>query len=157
MKVIGLISGTSTDGIDAALVDIKGKGLNSRLELIAYKTYSYPKGLKDRIIDVSTKGKVDEICHLNFYLGELFSDAAKAIVRNAKIKIENVALIGSHGQTIHHIPEAKKEGKFSVRSTLQIAEPSIIAERTGITVVADFRPGDIAAGGAGAPLTPYLH
>lgn len=157
MKVIGLISGTSTDGIDAALVDIKGKGLNSRLELIAYKTYPYPRGLKKRIIDASTKGRVDEICHLNFYLAELFSDAAKAIVRDAKIKIENVALIGSHGQTIHHIPEAKKEGKFLVRSTIQIAEPSVIAERTGITVVADFRPRDIAAGGEGAPLTPYLH
>ncbi len=155
VKVIGLISGTSTDGIDAALVDIKGKGLNSRLKLVTYKTYPYPKGLKERIIDASTKGRVDEICHLNFYLGELFSEAAKAIVRDTKI--ENVALIGSHGQTIHHIPDAKKEGKFSIRSTMQIAEPSIIAERTGITVVADFRPGDIASGGEGAPLTPYLH
>ena len=143
MKVIGLISGTSTDGIDAALVDIKGKGLNSRLKLIAYKTYPYPKGLKERIIEASTKGKVDEICHLNFYLGELFADAAKAIVKGAKVKMEDIGLIGSHGQTIYHIPDAKREGKFSIRSTMQIAEPSVIAERTGITVVADFRPRDI--------------
>ena len=157
MRVIGLISGTSTDGIDAALVDIKGKGLNSRLKLLAYKTYPYPKGLKERIIELSVKGKVDEICHINFYLGELFSDAAHRIVKAAGMKMANVSLIGSHGQTIHHLPEPRREGRFSVRSTLQIAEPSIIAERTGLTVVADFRPGDIAAGGEGAPLTPYLH
>ncbi|MBI3353639.1 MAG: anhydro-N-acetylmuramic acid kinase [Nitrospirae bacterium] len=157
MRVIGLISGTSTDGIDAALVDIKGKGLNSRLKLLAYKTYPYPKGLKERIIELSVKGKVDEICHINFYLGELFSDAANRIARDSGVKMEDVDLIGSHGQTIHHIPEPRREGRFSVRSTLQIAEPSIIAERTGITVVADFRPGDISAGGEGAPLTPYLH
>ncbi len=157
MRVIGLISGTSTDGIDAALVDIKGKGLNSRLKLLAYKTYPYPKGLKERIIELSVKGKVGEICHINFYLGELFSDAAHRIVKAAGMKMGSVSLIGSHGQTIHHLPEPRREGRFSVRSTLQIAEPSIIAERTGLTVVADFRPGDIAAGGEGAPLTPYLH
>ena len=157
VKVIGLISGTSTDGIDAALVDIKGKGLNSSLNLIAYKTYPYPKGLRERIINASTKGKVDEICHLNFYLGELFAEAAKGIAKDARVKMEDIGLIGSHGQTIHHIPDIKKEGKFSIRSTMQIAEPSVIAERTGITVVADFRPRDIAAGGEGAPLTPYLH
>jgi anhydro-N-acetylmuramic acid kinase len=157
MRVIGLISGTSTDGIDAALVDIKGKGLNSRLRLIAYKTYPYPKGLKERIISTSTKGRVNDICHLNFYLGELFANAVIRIVKYAGMKIGEVGLIGSHGQTIHHIPEPRREGRFSIRSTLQIGEPSIIAERTGITVVSDFRPRDIAAGGEGAPLTPYLH
>ncbi|MBI5182532.1 MAG: anhydro-N-acetylmuramic acid kinase [Nitrospirae bacterium] len=157
MKVIGLISGTSTDGIDAALVDIKGKGLNSRLKLIAYKTYPYPKGLKERIISISTKGRVNDICHLNFYLGELFANAAIGIVKGAGMKIGEVGLIGSHGQTIHHMPEPRMEGRFSIRSTLQIGEPSIIAERTGLTVVSDFRPRDIAAGGEGAPLTPYLH
>src|SRR3990172_8633323 len=164
MKVIGLISGTSTDGIDAALVQITGLGLQARLRLIRYESYPYPSGLRQRLLRVAQKGRVDEICHLNFYLGELFAEAALKIAAVAGVKPAEIDLIGSHGQTIHHLPDERRErglpaGKRSlwIRSTLQIAEPSVIAERTGITTVADFRPRDIAAGGHGAPLTPYLH
>jgi anhydro-N-acetylmuramic acid kinase len=157
MKVIGLISGTSTDGIDAALVQIVGLGLKAKLRLIQYESYPYPPRLRRRILEAAQTGRVDEICHLNFYLGELFADAAMKIAAKAGIHRSEIDLIGSHGQTIHHLPEERRENNFRIRSTLQIGEPSVIAERTGITTVADFRPRDIAAGGHGAPLTPYLH
>jgi anhydro-N-acetylmuramic acid kinase len=157
MKVIGLISGTSTDGIDAALVQITGLGLQAKLRLIAFEAYPYPPKLRRQLLDVAQKGRVDEICHLNFYLGELFAQAAIKVAAKAGVARREIDLIGSHGQTIHHLPDEKREKNFRIRSTLQIGEPSVIAERTGITTVADFRPRDIAAGGHGAPLTPYLH
>lgn len=161
MKVIGLISGTSTDGIDAALVEITN-GLSEQradatLRLLRFATFPYPRGLRDRIFQLSFSGTVKELCHLNFYLGELFAEAAQKIARQAGFKIGEIDLIGSHGQTVCHLPHEKKEPGHVIRSTLQIAEPSVIAERTGVTTVADFRPRDIAAGGEGAPLTPYLH
>jgi anhydro-N-acetylmuramic acid kinase len=157
MKVIGLISGTSTDGIDAALVQISGLGLEAKLRLIEYESYPYPPQLRKRLLEVARNGRVDEICHLNFYLGELFARAAIKVAAKAGVPKTEIDLIGSHGQTIHHLPDGKREKNLRIRSTLQIAEPSVIAERTGITTVADFRPRDIAAGGHGAPLTPYLH
>lgn len=157
MKIIGLISGTSTDGIDAALVQITGLGLQAKLRPIEFESYPYPSKLRQKLLEVAQKGRVDEICHLNFYLGELFARAAIKIAAKAGVARTEIDLIGSHGQTIHHLPDEKREKGFRIRSTLQIAEPSVIAERTGITTVADFRPRDIAAGGHGAPLTPYLH
>src|SRR3972149_6072559 len=155
MKVIGLISGTSTDGIDAALVEIAGDSL----KLIRFATFSYPRGLRDRLFQLSLSGSVKELCHLNFYLGELFAQAAHKIARQAGFKMGEIDLIGSHGQTVCHLPYRKKERGYSIRSTLQIAEPSVIAERTGVTTVADFRPRDIAAGGGGggpAPPTSFF-
>jgi anhydro-N-acetylmuramic acid kinase len=94
---------------------------------------------------------------VNVLLGELFAKAAISIARRAGVSLRDVSLIGSHGQTIAHLPGPKAEHGVLTRSTLQIGEPSVIAERTGITTVADFRPRDLAAGGEGAPLTPYLH
>jgi len=157
MKVIGLISGTSTDGIDAALVQITGLGLQAELRLIAFESYPYPSRLRHKLLEVAQKGRAGEVSHLNFYLGELFAQAALKIAAKASVDRKEIDLIGSHGQTIHHLPAEKREKGFRIRSTLQIGEPSVIAERTGITTVADFRPRDIAAGGHGAPLTPYLH
>jgi anhydro-N-acetylmuramic acid kinase len=158
MKVIGLISGTSTDGIDAALVDISGKGLESQIKLLTFETYPYPESLKQRLLEMSAgNSPVSELCHLNFYLGELFARAASQVVKKAHVSMGEVELIGSHGQTVMHHTQPVRERGIKVRSTLQIGEPAVIAERTGITTVADFRPRDIAAGGEGAPLTPYLH
>lgn len=166
MKVIGLLSGTSIDGIDAALVEIKGYGLETQVNLLCFETYPFPEGVKERILEISSPetGRVDQICHLNFYLGELFAQAALRITERGGYKPEEIDLIGSHGQTIHHLPQPRYEpalspqtGSLAIKSTLQIGEPSIIAERTGCTVVADFRPRDIAAGGEGAPLAPYAH
>lgn len=157
MKVIGLISGTSVDGIDAALVDIDGRGRDATLKLLRYETLPYPSGVPERILGLTTGGTIKELCHLNFYLGELFSEAAGKITKLAGYSLSEIDLIGSHGQTVYHYPKGKREKGRLIRSSLQIAEPSVIAERTGITTVADFRPRDIAAGGEGAPLTPRLH
>jgi len=156
-RVIGLMSGTSADGIDAALVEIKGDGFATRVKLITFEVYSYSESIRKKIFDLFSPetGTVDKVCHLNFVLGELFARAALRVIRKANLRPSEVDLIGSHGQTIYHIPIPRKEGNLFVRSTLQIGEPSVIAERTGITAVADFRVRDVAAGGQGAPLVPY--
>jgi len=157
MKVIGLMSGTSLDGIDAALVEIHGEGMDSQVDLLLFRTFPYPSDLMRRIKEASVKGTVDEICHLNFFLGELLAQAALSLMEEACIEAGEVDLIGSHGQTLYHIPEPIPEGDMSIMSTLQVGEPSVIAQRTGITTVAEFRPRDMAAGGQGAPLAPYFH
>lgn len=157
MKVIGLISGTSTDGVDAALVEIAGRGLDSRLRLLRFATYPYPRELRAQLVRLTHDGRVEDLSRLNAYVGELFARAAIRIAKEAGLPLSQIDLIGSHGQTICHQPVPFKMGGMKIRSTLQIGEPSIIAERTGITTVADFRPRDMAAGGEGAPLTPYLH
>lgn len=158
MKVIGLMSGTSGDGIDAALVDIHGHGEALKVKLLAEQTRPYSRGLQQRILEASLKGTVADVCHLNALLGELFAQAALRVIARAGLQPSHVALIGSHGQTIHHLPAGTREaGVGVIRSTLQIAEPAVIAERTGITTVANFRSRDMAAGGEGAPLTPYAH
>jgi anhydro-N-acetylmuramic acid kinase len=101
------------------------------------------------------KCSVDYVCHMNFVLGELFASAAIELVRDAGYSLDQIDLIGSHGQTIYHIPVPRKYKGYEIRSTLQVGEPAVIAERTGIVTVADFRVRDIAAGGQGAPLVPY--
>ncbi|MEK7702925.1 MAG: anhydro-N-acetylmuramic acid kinase [Nitrospirota bacterium] len=156
MRVVGLISGTSSDGIDAALVEINRRGF---IRLISFDIYPYPAKLQQDLIALASgrSQSVADLCHLNFYLGERFADAVIRISKKADIPLSEIDLIGSHGQTVHHLPVPKKEGKWNIRSTLQIGEPAVIAERTGITTIADFRPRDMAAGGEGAPLTPLLH
>ena len=162
MKIIGLMSGTSLDGIDAVIVDIQNSIEENgavRIDVLQFATYPYPDGVRERILEISTPGagSVEKICHLNAYLGELFAQAAIRVAREAGVTLASIDAIGSHGQTIHHLPQPQDEQGISVRSTLQIGEPSIIAERTGVTTVADFRPRDMAAGGQGAPLAPYGH
>ena len=158
MKVVGLMSGTSGDGVDAALVEISGRGRSITARTLAAQTLAYPRSLQQRILTASVSGTVSEICHLNALLGEWFADAALQVIRQAKLRSADVALIGSHGQTVHHLPHGiQAPGVGSIRSTLQIAEPAVIAERTGITTIANFRARDIAAGGQGAPLTPAAH
>ena len=157
-RVIGLMSGTSADGVDAALVEIAGHGLETQACVLAHATYPYAAALRTQILAASTpeSSSVDLICHLNFTLGECFADAAIAVARLAGVPLNQIDLVGSHGQTIYHIPQASSAPPRCA-STLQIGEPCIIAERTGITTVADFRPRDMAAGGLGAPLAPYGH
>ena len=156
-NVIGLMSGTSFDGIDACLVKITGNGLSTEIEIIEFETYPYKEEIRELIFDASKEqtGRVDKICQLNFTLGKLFADAAGQIAEKSSIPISDIDIIGSHGQTIYHISSLKEKADKKVRSTLQIAEPSIIAQETGVTTVGDFRTRDIAAGGEGAPLVPY--
>ena len=158
MKVIGLMSGTSADGVDAALVDIRGSGHDLTIRLLAHRTFPYPAGFRVRLLGAMTNGTMADACHLNAVLGEWFARAALKLLKGARVPAGRVALIGSHGQTLHHLPEPRREsGMGAVRSTLQLGEPAVIAERTGIATVAGFRTRDMAAGGEGAPLTPYLH
>lgn len=158
MKIVGLMSGTSGDGVDAALVEVSGRGQTLKARALAAQTLSYPRSLQQRIVTASISGTVADICHLNALLGEWFANAALNVIRQAKLRPADIAVIGSHGQTVHHLPKGiQAPGVGAVRSTLQIAEPAVIAERTGITTIANFRPRDIAAGGQGAPLTPAAH
>lgn len=158
MKVVGLMSGTSADGVDAALVRISRRGDKPKITPIAFASLPYPRALQQRLMDLSLNGHVADICHMNAYLGELFAKAALKVIRAAKYQPGDIQAIGSHGQTIHHLPKGRREpGVGVIRSTLQIGEPAVIAERTGITTVANFRPRDMAAGGEGAPLVPYAH
>ncbi|WP_371376079.1 anhydro-N-acetylmuramic acid kinase [Sporomusa aerivorans] len=146
--VAGLMSGTSLDGIDAALVRIEGSGPSCRVKQVAFKTVAYEQGLRQAILKVCRQdsASVADICALNFTLGERFAAAVAEVCQEAGVDLGELDLIGSHGQTIWHIPGS---------STLQIGEPAVIAERTGVITVADFRVRDVAAGGQGAPLVPY--
>lgn len=157
MRVIGLMSGTSADGVDAALVDIGPPEERPSVRLLRFEAFPFPAGLRERILALASAGSSEAVCHLHAYLGELFAEAALGVARGAGVDPEAVDLIGSHGQTIQHLPEPRAEGARRIRSTLQIGAPAVIAERTGITTIADFRPRDMAAGGEGAPLTPLIH
>lgn len=145
--VLGMISGTSADGINVAAVRIAGQGADARMNVLATRTHPFPPGLRERLLVLTDGGSAREICELNVVLGELFAEAASSVAAS----VGEVDLIGSHGQTIYHIPP----GGGRPGSTLQIGEAAVIAERTGILTVADFRPRDMAAGGMGAPLVPY--
>ena len=149
--VIGLMSGTSADGIDVAAVEIEGHGTATGVQLIAFDTVPFPEGVQESLLALChpDTARVDKICEMNFRLGHLFADAVKHLLHTHGIRASDIALIGSHGQTIHHLPNA------SYPSTLQIGEPAVIAHQTGIPTIADFRVADMAAGGQGAPLVAY--
>ncbi len=153
LRVAGLMSGTSADGVDAAIVDVSGR----RVRVLAFDTYPYRAGLQSEILRLCRpeSARLDAICHYNHVLGEVFAEAVVRLCGESGIPLDSIDLIGSHGQTIYHNPKGGRYAGRAVRSTLQIGEPSVIAQRTGIMTVADFRPRDMAAGGEGAPLVPY--
>jgi len=157
-RVVGLMSGTSADGVSAVVTEITGSGVDTRLEILGFQTYPYPSDLREVVFELFSPktSTVDKICEMNFVLGEFFADSAVRLVEACGMDLEEIDLIGSHGQTIHHLPQQRDAFGYSTRSTLQIGEAAVIAERTGVPTVADFRKADIAAGGEGAPLTPYL-
>jgi len=152
------MSGTSADSIDAALVQITGNGKKTTLKLVEHRHHPYPRGFREYLLANSLAGasSVDAIARLNTLVGEFFADAVLALARKTQIPLTRIDLIGSHGQTVHHLPQAKRMFGKNVRATLQIGDPSVIAARTGVPTVGDFRAADIAAGGQGAPLVPYL-
>lgn len=157
--VIGLMSGTSVDGIDAAIVEITGHGLETAVDLLAFETFRFPSGVPQRILALCQPdtGRVDDICEMNFYIGHLFAEAVKYILQKSGMSANDIDLIGSHGQTIHHLPKDTSTDCNDSRypSTLQVGEPAVIAHETGIPTIADFRVADMAAGGQGAPLVSY--
>jgi anhydro-N-acetylmuramic acid kinase len=157
---VGLMSGTSLDGVDAALVRISGPPEKPAVRLLSFVTVPYPAPLRRRLLKLAGGAACGaaEISRLNFALGEEFAAAALRVCREGRVSAKRLAFIGSHGQTVFHEGpnrSSRRRGELSQgASTLQIGEPAIIAARTGVTVVADFRPGDLAAGGQGAPLIP---
>jgi anhydro-N-acetylmuramic acid kinase len=155
---VGLMSGTSMDGIDAALLRISGPAERPHARLVAFATTPYRPEVRRRIARVAAgePASAGLISQLNCLLGELFADAALAVCRRARVSPKRLTVIGSHGQTIYHQGTRSREAGREIASTLQIAEPAVIAERTGVPVVADFRTADMAAGGQGAPLVPMV-
>ncbi|HEX2867208.1 MAG TPA: anhydro-N-acetylmuramic acid kinase [Ignavibacteriales bacterium] len=155
---VGLMSGTSLDGVDAVLVEITGNGTKTKLRQIDFLSYPFPEGLKGLILKNSARetSNVEDICRLNFLIPMIYSDAINALCNKNSFPVANLDLIGSHGQTIHHLPEKHKMFGYEVRSTLQIGDPAALAKLTGVITVGDFRPGDIALDGQGAPLVPYF-
>lgn len=144
---VGLMSGTSMDGVDAALVDFAGE----RPRLLAFSPQPYPPALRRRLLRL-VQGGDDELARaaqLDAELGHLFARAANAVIERGGVRPRRIAAIGSHGQTLRHFP--------GIPSSLQIADPNIIASETGITTVADFRRRDMSVGGQGAPLAPAFH
>ncbi len=151
--VIGLMSGTSLDGIDAALVDISGHGTNARARLRRFATTPFPPGVREaveQLLDPDRPTSAAELSTVNFRLGTAFGEAAAAVAGD-----DRVDLVGSHGQTVWHQPPWMKTRVDLPASTLQLGEPAVIAARTGAVTVADFRVADVALAGEGAPLVPY--
>ncbi len=152
MRVCGVMSGTSLDGIDIAIVDISGK----RIKPVVTRTFPYAKAAREAILRVSNcMTHTATIARLHFLLGELYAEAIREACKY-RIKFESVELIGIHGQTIFHEGTPIEYLGHKVASTLQIGDPAIVAERTGIRTISNFRECDIAAGGNGAPLVPYV-
>jgi len=151
------MSGTSLDGIDAAIIDIAARGRRAAVKVVAFETIPWPPSVRQDLLRLCTPGggTTADICHFNFLVGRLFAEALIRTCRKHRIALGSIDLIGSHGQTVWHQPNGRRFGPAVIPSTLQIGEPAVIAQLTGITTVADFRTADIAAGGQGAPLVPY--
>jgi anhydro-N-acetylmuramic acid kinase len=149
--IVGLMSGTSADGTDAALCEIAGAGESTRARVLAHLTIPFPRPLRERIYALAD-ADASELCEMNVLLGETFAEAVPAVCRAAGVEPREVHLVGSHGQTAAHRPRSSG----MIGATLQIGEAAVIAERTGLPVVSDFRVRDVAAGGEGAPLVPLV-
>ncbi len=151
--VISMMSGTSLDGIDACLLNIYD---DLTFNVIDSFSLEYPADVRAKLLDLANnKGNISDVCFMNFVVGELFAKCANLLIEKAKVKSMDIDFISSHGQTIFHIPIEKEIGEIRTKSTLQIGDISVIAQKTGIKTVGDFRPKDMAAGGQGAPLVPF--
>ena len=158
MLVLGLMSGTSADGIDVALARISGAPLQLRTKLLDHTALPWPGEVRRAILRIAEGSSTTaaQLSQLNARLGEAFARAALVACKRFGVSPRRIGLIGSHGQTIYHQPQASRYLGARVASTLQIGEPAVIAARTGITTIGDFRPADVAVGGQGAPLVPYV-
>jgi len=157
-KVIGVLSGTSVDAVDIVLINIKGTGIKSEIQVIDFQSFKIHANFKDFILKCSRKceNDVEDICKLNFQIGTLFAKCINNFLKLRGLSGKSIDIIGSHGQTIYHMPQITGEFGLKTKSTLQIGDPSVIANLTGIITVGDFRTADVAANGDGAPLVPFL-
>lgn len=157
--VAGLMSGTSLDGIDVTLARLTGTGATMQIEVLHTYSEPYPERLRAVLLRNSLPDQpasVREICQLNAYLSHLYAQAVETAVQQAGLRLADLDLIGSHGQTIHHVPFAEEIAGEKMVSTLQIGDGSVLANRLGVATVCDFRTADMAVEGQGAPLVPYL-
>ena len=155
--VVGLMSGTSADGVDAALCRITGHGTASKIEQLGFVFQPFTGEIRREILRLASGNSAcaADFCKMNFLLGELYVQAVEALCAETGIRAEQIDLIGSHGQTFWHIPLPETYLGHSFRSTFQLGEGSVLAQRFGCPVVSDFRVRDVAADGLGAPLVPY--
>lgn len=151
---IGLMTGTSLDGLDVALCDIEGSFLTTKIKLLDYLCVPIDATLKDKIKRACDEGSSNNrlLCSLDFELGYFYLDGVNQLLKKHHLKYEDIAFIASHGQTVYHLPKPDSD-EFA--STMQIGQPAIMAHHTGIKVISNFRVMDMAAGGEGAPLVPY--
>ena len=156
-RVVGLMSGTSVDGIDAALVEIGDTDEAPEVRLVAFEDRPWPEKVREQIFPLfrPETATVDKIGYMNFLMGEIYAQSVASVVEKAGLTLADIDLIGSHGQTIWHAPEVCDKDGFPVIFTVQIGEGSVIAARTGVPTVSDFRVADMAVGGQGAPLVPF--
>lgn len=153
MRVAGIMSGTSLDGIDVAIVDIHAKKISCK----AFHSVAYPKTVREALLSISNNiTHTATISRMNFLLGALYADAVHETCRRKRIELASIDVIGMHGQTIFHEGQPVEYLGMRVASTLQIGEAAVVAERTGIHTISNFRERDMAAGGKGAPLVPYV-
>ncbi len=152
MIILGLNSGTSRDGVAAAIFRSPKLSPGMKIEILGSSQFPYPAGILNELTGLENQPDLERLSRLNFLLGEFFAQCAIQALKKSGVRAGRVALIGSHGQTVGHFPARKKMSGYGIRATLQLGEPSVIAARTGITTVGDFRPADIAAGGEGAPV-----
>ncbi len=151
------MSGTSLDGIDVAIIDITGSGFKAKINVLTSHSVPYPRKVREALFAISNaSAQTGDVSRLNFLLGELYTEALEETAERADIPLGTIKLIGCHGQTIFHEGQGAQYLGKKVASTFQIGESSVISERTGIDVISNFRERDMAAGGKGAPLVPYL-
>ena len=156
--IAGLISGTSADGIATVIIQLSERNEMLTVKELGFANIPYPRGLQKTILANSLPGtgSVDRISTLHAAIGVAFARALRTTARKARIPLSSIDLIGSHGQTVHHLPDPQNVHGIRVRSTLQLGDPSVIAQEMRIPVVGDFRTADMAVGGQGAPLVPFL-
>ncbi|HWZ45093.1 MAG TPA: anhydro-N-acetylmuramic acid kinase [Candidatus Saccharimonadales bacterium] len=156
MIVAGVMSGTSADGVDVAMVRVLGRGFNLRFELLGHQQFAYPRAMREAVLAAmnSTRTSVAELARLNFLLGEIYAEAVHKTRQHTGAPDLN--LVGCHGQTIYHQGQPAPYLGKNIACTWQTGEGAVLAARLGVPVVSDFRPADMAAGGQGAPLVPFL-
>jgi len=154
--VAGVMSGTSADGVDVAMVRVLGRGFNLRFELLGHEHFAYPRAVREAVLAAmnSTRASVADLARLNFLLAELYAEAVRKTRQHTGAP--ELDLAGCHGQTIYHQGEPAPYLGKDIACTWQTGEGSVLAARLGVPVVSDFRPADMAAGGKGAPLVPFL-